>query len=116
VKLKDYGHKVAGIQYGKALTGQLLEVEGISIPTLMQKLNWQEIGLLKIDIEGYEAILLQANCEWLSRVNAICIECHEGYGESQLQALAKQWEFSLPQQLPGTWLLIRRKEVSYGTI
>lgn len=107
--VKDYGHKVAGILYGRALTGQLLEVEAMSVSTLLQKLNWQEIGLLKVDIEGYEAILLQENCEWLSCVNAICIECHEGYGESNLQALAERWGFSLPQQLPGGWLLIREE-------
>lgn len=30
---KDYGHKVAGIEYGKKLTGKTIQVEALSIPT-----------------------------------------------------------------------------------
>ena len=107
---KDYGHKVAGIEYGKKLTGNTIQVESLSIPTLLQKLGWSRISLLKVDIEGYEAILLKEQCNWLSFVDAICIECHEGYGEADLQDLAKKWGFSSPQLLPGTWLLLRTKE------
>ena len=103
----DYGHKVAGIEYGKKLTGKTIQVEALSIPTLLQKLGWGRISLLKVDIEGYEAILLKEQCNWLSLVDAICIECHEGYGEADLQVLAKEWGFSSPQLLPGTWLLLR---------
>ncbi|MBE9250757.1 FkbM family methyltransferase [Dolichospermum sp. LEGE 00240] len=106
----DYGHKVAGIEYGKKLTGKTIQVEALSIPTLLQKLGWNRISLLKIDIEGYEAVLLKDNCDWLSLVDAICIECHEGYGEADLQYLAKSWGFSSPQLLPGTWLLLRVEE------
>ena len=104
---KDYGHKVAGIEYGKKLTGKTIQVEALSIPTLLQKLGWGRISLLKVDIEGYEAILLKEQCNWLSLVDAICIECHEGYGEADLQVLAKEWGFSSPQLLPGIWLLLR---------
>ena len=103
----DYGHKVAGIEYGKKLTGKTIQVEALSIPTLLQKLGWGRISLLKVDIEGYEAILLKEQCNWLSLVDAICIECHEGYGEADLQVLAKEWGFSSPQLLPGIWLLLR---------
>lgn len=105
----DYGHKVAGISYGKALSGQTLGVEAVSMPTLLEQLGWERIGLLKVDIEGYEAILLKERCEWLTCVDAICIECHEGYDESDLCVLAKRWGFAPPQQLPGTWLLVRQK-------
>jgi len=104
---RDYGHKVANIQYGASFGGEIIDVEAISIPTLMKRMNWEKIDLLKIDIEGYEAILLKDSCDWLNQVNNICIECHEGYGESDLFAMAKQWGFLPPQQLPGTWLLTR---------
>jgi FkbM family methyltransferase len=103
----DYGHKIAGIAYGRALTGCTIEVEAISVPTLLKKLNWERINLLKVDIEGYEGILLRENCEWLNFVDAMCIECHEGYGESELYALAKNWGFNSPQQLTGIWVLTR---------
>ena len=104
----DYGHKVASINYGKPLTGHTLEVEAISVPTLLKKLNWERISLLKVDIEGYESILLKECCEWLDFVDSICIECHEDYGELELQALSQRWGFAPPQKLPGTWLLIRK--------
>ncbi len=104
---KDYGHKVAGISYGTS-TGQTLEVEAVSMPTLLEKLGWERISLLKVDIEGYEGVLLKERCEWLTYVDAICIECHEGYGSCDLQDLAEHWGFAPPQRLPGTWLLIRK--------
>jgi len=103
----DYGHKVADMTYGKALTGCTLEVEAMSVPALLKKLGWKRIGLLKVDIEGYEGILLKEHCEWLTLVDAMCVECHEGYSQSDLLALAEQWGFAPPQQLPGTWLLVR---------
>jgi FkbM family methyltransferase len=107
---KDYGHKVAGIEYGKKLTGKTIKVEALSIPTLLQRLGWSRISLLKVDIEGYEAILLKEHCNWLSLVDSICIECHGGYGEKNLRDLANKWSFSSPRLLPGTWLLLREGE------
>jgi len=104
----DYGHKVAGISSGKALKGQTLGVEAVSMPTLLKKLGWERIGLLKVDIEGYETILLKERCEWLTCVDAMCIECHEGYDESDLCVLAERWGFAPPQRLPGTWLLTHK--------
>jgi FkbM family methyltransferase len=103
----DYGHKVAGIDYGKAITGRLIKVESLSIPTLMSRLNWPKIGLLKIDIEGYEGVLLRQNCDWLRKVDALCIECHENYGEADLIALAQKFGFTPPAALPGCWLMVR---------
>lgn len=102
----DHGHKVAGIATGKALKGELLDVHGISVPTLMRQMRWERIGLLKVDIEGYEAVLLKENCDWLSRVDAMCIECHEGYDESDLNALTRAFAFNPPIRLPGIWLLV----------
>jgi FkbM family methyltransferase len=103
----DYGHKVSGIAYGPQVAGQTVDVEALSIPTLMKRLGWDRIGLLKIDIEGYEGVLLKEKCDWLSGVDAMCIECHEGYGEKDLRALAETYGFQPPRLLPGTWLLVR---------
>jgi FkbM family methyltransferase len=104
----DYGHKVAGITYGKSLKGEKIKVDAISVSSLLQQLNWKRIDLLKIDIEGYEGILLKENCDWLYRVDAVCIECHEGYGEADLKEVAKSFGFDPPLQLPGTSLLVRK--------
>lgn len=41
-------------------------------------------------------------------VDAMCIECDEGYDESDLCVLAERWGFAPPERLPGTWLLTRK--------
>ena len=104
----DYGHKVADIEFGATVDGEVIEVEAITISSLMQRLNWKRINLLKVDIEGYEGVLLKEGCDWLKYVDALCIECHEGYGEEDLILLSQKYGFSLPQKLPGTWLLTRK--------
>jgi FkbM family methyltransferase len=105
---KDYGHKVANISYGANIMGRTIDVEALSVQTIIKRLGWERINLLKVDIEGYEGVLLSENCDWLARVDAICIECHEGYSERDLKAVADRYGFTLPQLLPGTWLLVRK--------
>ncbi len=102
----DYGHKVRDIPFGKQLDGQVLRVEAITVHELMQQLGWKRIGLLKIDIEGYEGVLLRENNEWLRDVDTLCIECHEGFGEKELRSVADDFGFRV-QKMPGTWLLTR---------
>lgn len=109
---KDYGHKVSGLAEPKSENlerrkNQNLIVRAISVPTIMRELGWQKIGLMKIDIEGYEQVLLTRNCDWLKQVDAICIEPHDDYGERDLSELATKYDFKQPVQLPGTWLLTR---------
>ncbi len=106
----DYGHKVSNMGYGLEFRGQTLTVDGISVPTLLNELGWERVGLLKIDIEGYEGVLLRERCEWMERVDAMCIECHQGYGEADLVTLAKRFGFSPPRALEGTILLTREPQ------
>lgn len=103
----DYGHKVANLSFGRSFAGETVGVPSICIPTLLAETGWSDIDLLKIDIEGYEGILLKENCEWLNRVRAICIECHEGFGEADLDLVAHRFGFRKPKQLPGMWLMTR---------
>lgn len=102
----DFGHKVADAREDHR--DETVEVDSISVPTLMRGLGWARIGLLKVDIEGHEKILLSRECEWLNLVDAMCIECHDGYyGESDLVSLAERFGFLPPKRLPGIWLLER---------
>lgn len=103
----DYGHKVQGIAFGRNIGGEVIMVEAVSVPSLMYDLKWDRIGLLKVDVEGYEGILLQQKCDWLGLVDAICIECHEGFGDVELATIARKHGFSAPKKLPGAHLLIR---------
>src|SRR5258708_27952845 len=103
----DYGHQVIDdlAEMPKDCEGN--EVNAISMRSLMAEFELKRIGLLKIDIEGYEKRLLTETCDWLRRVDAICIELHDGYTEDDLSSLAVDYGFSKPHRLPGIWLLIR---------
>jgi FkbM family methyltransferase len=102
---KDYGHRI--VQGTEASGKKRLEVRAISVPTVLGKLGWGRIGLLKVDIEGYEATLFSGACDWLNKVDSMCIECHEGFADVDLERLASRYGFSQPQRLKGTWLLTR---------
>ncbi len=103
--VRDHEHKIATA--GAGSSRPTLDVEAISVPTILRRLGWDRIGLLKVDIEGHEAALFTRNCDWLSRVDAMCIECHDGFGDADLAALARQFGFAEPRRLPGTWFLSR---------
>jgi FkbM family methyltransferase len=57
---------------------RVVEVDAVSVPTLMGSMGWNEIDLLKIDIEGGENDVLGGRPEWLRRVNTIVGEGHFG--------------------------------------
>jgi FkbM family methyltransferase len=102
---RDYGHKVLDAPFHSSQP--ILEVPGISVPGILQHLAWDRIGLLKVDIEGHEARLFSRDCDWLDRVDSLCIECHEGFGETDLRNLANRFGFHPPRALPGIWLMSR---------
>lgn len=107
---KDYGHRV--LARGASRAAGALDVAAYSVPTLLGDLGWDRIGLLKVDIEGHERALL-SNCEsWMHVVDAMCIECHEGFGEVELRALARRFGFDPPEPLPGIWLMQRPRATS----
>lgn len=101
----DYGHRIAGANERAA--GASIEVASVSVPTIMERLGWERIGLLKVDIEGHERLLFARNCDWLNRIDSMCIECHEGFGEPDLTQVAVLYGFERPRRLPGIWLLRR---------
>ena len=104
----DYGHKIAA-----ASTGNSLEVASVSVPSIMRRLGWDRIGLVKIDIEGHENVLLSQACEWLADVDALCVEYHHHFAEAELGRLARQFGFLPPTRLPGEiWFLTRPDDVA----
>ena len=57
--------------------GETAEFDGIDIATILAESGYDRITLLKMDIEGAEAIVFSENYEsWLHRVDAIAIELH----------------------------------------
>ena len=53
-----------------------LDVRTWSIPELLSEVGWDTVDLLKLDLEGYERLLLRRENGWLSRVGAIIGELH----------------------------------------
>jgi hypothetical protein len=52
-------------------------VEAWDIPSLMKLSEYDQIDLLKVDIEGSEVSLFDSGCAaWLPKVRNICIELH----------------------------------------
>lgn len=69
-------------------SAQTLRVRQFTVPELLAALGWDHIDLLKIDIEGYEKVLLCRNNAWLGRVRLIIGEAHGhvGYGIEEVRA------------------------------
>jgi FkbM family methyltransferase len=101
---RDYGHRV--VAQSRSAARSALDVEALSVPTILRRLSWERIGLLKIDIEGHEAALFARDCDWLDRVDAMCIEWHVEGGAERLAALAERFGFAAPRQLP-IWFMSR---------
>jgi FkbM family methyltransferase len=104
--VNDYGHRLATTQHSSSSV--TVEVQAVSIPSILQRLGWSRIGLLKIDIEGHERSLLWKGNDWLRDVDAICLEYHFDDADSEMTRLAGQFGFAAPRKLPGEiWLLVR---------
>jgi FkbM family methyltransferase len=80
-----------------------LTVEALTIPTMLERLGWDRVSLLKMDIEGYEAELFRSQPDWLLRVDAVCLEAFDGtITPVELMAIAKSYGFEatvLPSRL-----------------
>jgi FkbM family methyltransferase len=104
---RDYEHRI--IEPSERTSRPTLQVEGVSVPTILRRLSWDRIGLLKVDIEGHEAALFAHDCDWLERVDAMCMEYHDHFAEDALSRLANKFGFDAPRRLPGSiWFLVRQ--------
>jgi FkbM family methyltransferase len=53
----------------------------VTVPQLLKSSGCDRLALLKMDIEGAEAVVFAANCsEWLQRTDVIAIELHDDSG------------------------------------
>lgn len=53
------------------------EVNGISVPSLMSKLDLRVIDIFKVDIEGAELEVFADSKPWIDKVNLLIAELHE---------------------------------------
>lgn len=62
-------------QYGERRDSSR-SVDAVSMQTVLDRSGFDQVDLLKVDIEGGETALLQGDTSWLQRVKAIAIEFH----------------------------------------
>jgi FkbM family methyltransferase len=74
-----------------------LKVRAWSIPELLDQCSWDTVDLLKLDVEGYERILLKHENGWLSRVGAIIGELHDSDGAEGMDFLLRPFGFQTSQ-------------------
>jgi FkbM family methyltransferase len=55
------------------------DIRVLTMPTIMRDAGVEEVGLLKVDIEGAERELFEECREWIGRVRVLSVECHAGY-------------------------------------
>jgi FkbM family methyltransferase len=75
-----------------------ITVQQKTIPDIMELLHWDRIDLLKIDIEGYERVVLRDNADWLSRISCIVGEIHDGYDFAQLREDLGRYGFQITER------------------
>jgi len=72
-----------------------VEVELVTVPQIMEEAGWDQIDILKIDIEGSEQDLLGKNNEWLNQVRYIVLEIHPNTSEQEIGGFLKPFGFDL---------------------
>ncbi|MEO7310306.1 MAG: FkbM family methyltransferase [Chitinophagaceae bacterium] len=85
-------------------------VEAITIDEIMARMKWDEIDILKIDIEGAEKSVFEGDIDrWLPKVKSIFIELHDNLqpGTSDLFfGVMKKYGFSFTKNREN-WICIR---------
>lgn len=101
-----YGHRV--VSPAALPSARQFAVPALTVASVLDRLGWDRIGLLKIDVEGHETVLLSQACDWLHRTDAICLEYHAHGGDQHLAEVARRYGFQPPRQrCSGLWLLTR---------
>jgi hypothetical protein len=84
-----------GLQTHEATRSASDTVEGITIPTLLEKIDRERIDILKLDIEGSEEALFRADSlTWLRRVGVVLIETHGDAAEKAVLAAMNEASFT----------------------
>lgn len=75
------------------------DFEGIDIASVLASSGYDQISVLKIDVEGAEAVIFRGNVQWLDKVDAIAIELHNdssfGNGSEVFFSAIRDQEFEV---------------------
>ena len=65
-------------QVRPARDGEAADLQRVDIASLLASSGFERISLLKMDIEGAEAVVFAGDCDaWLDKVDAMAIELHD---------------------------------------
>lgn len=74
--VKDYGKGASGYVTERSSTGE--GMSSITISDIMERYHWDNIDILKMDIEGSEKSVFEKNYEnWLPKTKILFVELHE---------------------------------------
>ncbi len=83
-------------QVRECCSGETPEVEATDLLSLMDKAGFDEVDLLKIDIEGAERVVFTGVCgKWLDRVRNIAIELHDNECKSAFFSALAGYRYDL---------------------
>jgi FkbM family methyltransferase len=90
-----------------------VEVAVRTVDEILAEFGWNNVDLVKIDIEGTEETLLTTNNGWLARVNALIMEIHPSCSLVAIESAISRYGFELRRHGLGREpvYLATRKEV-----
>jgi FkbM family methyltransferase len=96
-----------------SVTVDLLNSQGdvnvLTVSDILDQLEWDQVDVVKMDIEGSEWDIFAGPLDWLQRVRLVLIEFHGERDPAELTPLFLKQGFQLhpPGTLSGQWLLKR---------
>ena len=90
----------------EARQGEVADVRGFSIPSIMKKYAIKRIALLKMDVEGAESEIFASGASWIEQCDNIAIELHDASCE-------RAFFRTLP---PGRFHITSRGELTFCTL
>jgi FkbM family methyltransferase len=80
-----------------------IETAGVTLASLLERFEIQQIDLLKVDIEGAETNLFSGDLSWIQRVNAMAIEFHgDSRQVSRFDERMREYGFAISDESPHT--------------
>jgi FkbM family methyltransferase len=87
-----------------------LNVDGLTVQNIMDRADFPEVDILKVDIEGAESELLKGDLGWLDHTGAIAIEFHgDARTTSKFDDIVREHQFAIRAEDDHTVLAVRMK-------
>lgn len=84
----SHGYRVTEDKIGIPLR----TIAAFSIDTLLKKLKWETVDIIKIDVEGAEKEIFRENLSWLRKTKYLIVETHDRFKPNATKVLFKALE------------------------